>query len=75
MLATLLSLPPAGETSDWLGLAPTGHAAGSDEVGKKGRWSLAGKPLPAARVWKRLENPEALARSLRGERVAEVVLE
>jgi DNA-binding beta-propeller fold protein YncE len=69
LLATLLSLPPNGTTSDWLAVAATGQAACSDEVVKMGRWSMAGKEVPAAVVWKSVRDHEAVARSLRGETV------
>jgi WD40 repeat protein len=69
LLVTLLSLPPVGDTSDWLALAPTGHAAASDELVKMARWSMGGKDLPAAEVWKSLRSPEMVAKSLGGATV------
>jgi WD40 repeat protein len=68
--AALLSLPPTGERGDWLALSPAGYAAGSDELLALGRWSMAGRGLPAEAVWKALRRPDELVRALRGEAVA-----
>src|SRR5262249_45011102 len=64
-LATLLSLPG----NDWLAFAPTGHVALGDALVKLGTWSLNNRPRPADAAWKLLRNPDAVARSLRGETV------
>src|SRR5262249_60220540 len=51
-LVTLLSLPAARGTIDWLALAPAGYVAGSKELLAQGRWAPSGQALPAARAGK-----------------------
>jgi roadblock/LC7 domain-containing protein len=69
-LVTLLSLPPKGDTADWLALTPEGLAASSPGVVSAGRWAMAKQPVPAEAVWKALGRPDVVAKALRGEAVA-----
>ncbi len=73
-LVTLLSLPPQGECADWLALTPQGHAAGSAGLVAQGRWRRGAKELPPGATWKAVLRPEAVAKALRGERVAAPVV-
>src|SRR5262249_55509767 len=65
--ATLLSLPPAADRSDWLALTPGGYLTGNDELLALMRWSMGGKPLPSETVLKVLKQPTAVAKSLAGQ--------
>jgi WD40 repeat protein len=69
-LATLLALPSETEQHDWLALTPEGYAAGSTPVAKLVHWRLAGKEVPADKVWSTLRQPDMLVRAVRGEAVA-----
>jgi hypothetical protein len=66
LLATLLSTQ-VGEGQEWLAITPAGYTAGSTELLAMGRWSQAGKALPAAETWKVLRRPDLVARGVRGE--------
>jgi hypothetical protein len=68
-LSTLLSLPAEGDKHDWLALTPQGYAAASSGLASAGQWRMGGQTLSAAEVWKALEQPELVARALRGESV------
>jgi hypothetical protein len=74
-LVTLLSLPPKGEQPDWLALTPEGHAGISPGLTASGRWQMAGADAPPETVWKALTNPEAVARAVRGEKLAAPVFD
>jgi WD40 repeat protein len=69
-LLTLLSLPPRGDEFDWLALTPEGYAVGSSSVVALGQWRMAGQPVQADNIWKALRQPDAVAKALRGERLA-----
>jgi WD40 repeat protein len=70
LLATLISLPLENEQHDWLALTPEGYAAGSAGMSTLVRWRLAGQETPGERVWQSVRQPEMIARSLRGEKLA-----
>jgi hypothetical protein len=69
-LLTLLSLPPTGDDFDWLAVTPAGYAAGSKGLAALGQWRMAGQAVPAEGVWKALRQPEAVVRTLRGDKIA-----
>jgi Tol biopolymer transport system component len=73
-LLTLLSMPPEGDDFDWLALTPEGYAAGSSGIVTLGQWRMAGRVVPANNVWKTLRQPDAVAKALRGEKLAVPVL-
>lgn len=69
-LLTLLSLPPEGDSFDWLALTPEGYAAGSDQLVKLAQWRMGAQTVPAETAWKVLQRPEAVAKAARGEALA-----
>jgi hypothetical protein len=71
-LVSFLALPAEGEQVDWLAFTPEGYAAASAKIPTEGRWLLAGQPVADPRVWTTLQQPEQIARALRGESVAEM---
>jgi WD40 repeat protein len=74
-LVTLLSLPPQGESSDWLALTPEGYAASSDGLAASGKWTMGGQALTGERAWKALGKPDVVARAVRGEAVTAPALD
>jgi WD40 repeat protein len=69
-LLTLLSLPPSGETHDWLALTPAGHLHHAPAmIAAPAAWRMGGKPVPPDPIWQALRQPDAVARTLRGEAV------
>ncbi len=70
LLLTLLVLPGQKTEHDWLALTPAGYAAGNAGMTGFARWRLAGRDLPAPKVWQALGQPGQIARSLRGENIA-----
>jgi hypothetical protein len=68
-LARLLSVEEK-EKASWLVLTPQGHTAGSESLRVEGRWRMGGQTLPGEKVWHGLLLPEAVARSLQGEKVS-----
>jgi WD40 repeat protein len=68
-VATLLAMPADSEQPSWLAITPEGYAAGSPELIAKGQWRMSAKAVEAAAVCKVLVNPEAVAKTVRGETV------
>src|SRR5262249_34509144 len=68
-LAVLLALPTDADRTDWLAQTPEGYTSGSPQLVAQANWLLAGQPVAAERVWKSLQQPEQIARALRGEAV------
>jgi DNA-binding beta-propeller fold protein YncE len=66
---TLLSLPPAGDKTPWVATTPEGYVTGSDELLAAGRWTMAGRELPAATTRSVLRSPRTVSKALRGEAV------
>ncbi len=69
LLVTLMSLPPQGDTADWLALTPEGYAAASPGLSAAGKWRMGTQDLAADAVWKTLLKPDMVARAVRGETV------
>jgi WD40 repeat protein len=68
-LLTLLALPGPGEQGDWLALTPEGFLAGSPGLAQVGQWRMAGQQVAAEPVWQALQQPDAVARAARGEKL------
>jgi WD40 repeat protein len=68
-LVTLLALPPEGDKYDWLAVTPEGYTSGSAGLTALGQWRMAGQAVTAETVWKALRQPDAVAKSARGETV------
>lgn len=69
LLVTLLSLPPEGEKFEWLAVTPEGYAAGSPGLDKLGQWKMSGQAVAFDAVWKALQQPDSVAKAVRGEAV------
>jgi hypothetical protein len=63
-LLTLAGVPGG----QWLALTPEGYAAG-DGLFADAQWQAGGKALDASTLWPVLKQPEAVAKSARGEKV------
>jgi hypothetical protein len=70
-LITLLALPPQGERLDWVAVTPEGFVASSPELPREARWRVAGREVPSEPVWQALQQPDAVVRAARGERLKE----
>jgi WD40 repeat protein len=70
-LLTILAVPGAGDTPDWLALTPEGYVAGSDGWLDRGKWRVAGQPLDGAVFWPSLTQPDAVAQLLTGAKLPE----
>ena len=69
LLVTLMSLPPQGETADWVAQTPEGHTAASPGLTAAGKWRMGTQDLAAGAVWKTLLKPDEVAKAARGETV------
>jgi hypothetical protein len=64
---SLLAVPDAEDGARWLALTAQGYVVGSPKLLIDGRWTMAGRKVPADPVWRTVFNPEAVARAARGE--------
>ncbi len=71
-LVTLLALPAEADQVDWLAQTPEGYTLGSPKLVAQANWRLAGQPIASDRVWSAVQQPEQIARALRGEAVAQM---
>lgn len=70
LLLTVTSFPGEDGQPQWLALTPDGYGAvSSPNLGGQAKWLMAGVEAPAERVWSSLQQPDMLARCLRGEKV------
>jgi len=70
LLLTMTSFPGDGEMINWVSLTPEGYgAASSPKLGERGQWLMAGQQVAADRVWAGLQQPDMVARALRGEKL------
>ena len=68
-LLTLLCMPSIDDRFEWLAMTPEGYVARSDGLAGASSWRMNGQPVPGAPVWKALQQPEALAKAVRGEKL------
>ena len=50
---------------------PEGFLAGSPGLAALSQWRMASQPVDAEPVWKALDRPDAVARTVRGETIKE----
>ena len=68
-LLTLVALAGQEGQVEWLAMTPEGYVARSDGLAGASSWRMNGQPVPGAPVWKALQQPEALAKAVRGEKL------
>jgi len=66
LLVTLWS----GEAG-WLAVTPEGYLAAAEGLTEKAAWRAGGKPVPDAKIFGRLANPELVAKALGGAKLSE----
>lgn len=66
-LVTLLAVPGEKEAADWLAVTPEGYASGSPRLTALGQWRITGKGVNSEAVWKTLNQPEQIAKAVKGE--------
>ena len=63
-----------GESAEWLAMTPDGYVACSDGLPGRGRWQSAGQAWAGAPLWSVLRQPVQVAKSWRGDKIAEPLL-
>lgn len=70
LLLTLTSFPGDADQVNWVSLTPEGYgAASSPKLGERGQWLMAGQQVAAESVWLGLQQPDMVARALKGEKL------
>jgi len=71
LLATFWSGAGPGDAGDWLAFTPEGYYAAADGVAGRAAWKAGGKAVADAKLLAPLRDPAAVAKGLRGEKLAE----
>jgi hypothetical protein len=69
-LLTILAPAVEDDRVEWLALTPEGYGTASPGLSARGQWRMAGLAVLADKVWPVLQQPEAVAKALRGEPLA-----
>jgi WD40 repeat protein len=67
LLLSMLALTAESGEAQWLAQTPAGHLIGSPKLLINGRWKMGEVEIAKDTVWKAVFDPEAVARSARGE--------